>query len=82
MLQVKGNYKNNYPDQTCRWCKTHPETQQHILSKCTHFQRFTNGIPYKAYFEDDGDVIKTTTRALEQIIQQIDGMNSEKTPMT
>ena len=77
MLHVKGNYKNKYPDLMCRWCKKHSETQQHVLSKCTHFRRVTNNITYKAFFEDNMDTIKITTRALEQIIPQIDTMNNE-----
>ena len=35
MTKVKGNYKNEYPDQTCRACKNHPETHLHALYECT-----------------------------------------------
>ena len=31
MLKVKGNYKNKYPNPTCRWCTLTNETQEHIL---------------------------------------------------
>ena len=34
MLKVKGNYKNGFPDQTCRACKKNPETQKHVLHDC------------------------------------------------
>ena len=34
MTKIKGNYKNEYPDQTCRACKTHPETHLHALYEC------------------------------------------------
>ncbi len=76
MLQVKGNFKNKYPDLTCRWCKKHAETQIHILSGCTHFQRITKEISYKTYYEDERPMIKEATTALELIIPQIDEMNN------
>ena len=34
MLKVKGNYKNGFPDQTCRACQNSPETQAHVLYDC------------------------------------------------
>ena len=34
MTKFKGNYKNQYPDQTCRACKKYPETHQHALYEC------------------------------------------------
>ena len=34
MIKVKANYKNEYPDQTCRACKIEIETQQHALNEC------------------------------------------------
>ena len=34
MTKVKGNYKNEFPVQMYRACKTHPETQAHALSDC------------------------------------------------
>ena len=35
MMRVKGNYKNGYPNQTCRACKSEPESQTHVLEECT-----------------------------------------------
>ena len=34
MLKVKENYKNGYPDQTCRACKINNESQRHVLFEC------------------------------------------------
>ena len=34
MIDIKGNYKNKYPDQTCRLCKNNNETQEHVLEEC------------------------------------------------
>ena len=34
MTKVKANYKNEYPDQTCRACKRELATQQHALYEC------------------------------------------------
>ena len=34
MIDVKMNYKGKYSDTTCRHCKKHPETQEHILQEC------------------------------------------------
>ena len=34
MIKVKGNYKNGYPDQTCRACKEKPESQKHVFYEC------------------------------------------------
>ena len=34
MLDIKGNYKNKYPNMICRLCKNETETQEHILNKC------------------------------------------------
>ena len=34
MIKVKGNYKNGFPDLTCRACNIEPETQVHVLNEC------------------------------------------------
>ena len=34
MIKVKGNYKNGYPDLTCRACQKDHETQAHVLYEC------------------------------------------------
>ena len=34
MTKIKGNYKNEYPDQACRACKNMPETHLHALNEC------------------------------------------------
>ena len=39
MLKVKGNYKNGFPDLTCRACKKEDETQAHILYECDSLHR-------------------------------------------
>ena len=34
MLEVKANYKNKYPDKTCRICHQEEETRDHVLQQC------------------------------------------------
>ena len=34
MIKVKANYKNGFPDQTCRACNDQAETQNHVLNEC------------------------------------------------
>ena len=34
MLKVKNNYKNGFPDLTCRACNVECETQSHVLYEC------------------------------------------------
>ena len=34
LLEVKANYKNKYPDKTCRICHQEEETQDHVVQQC------------------------------------------------
>ena len=46
MIKVKGNYKNEYPDQTYRAYKKYAETQQHALKECKTLNPVTSASVY------------------------------------
>ena len=45
MTKVKGNYKNGYPDQKCRACKSMDESQYHVLNECPTLHHNTTRRP-------------------------------------
>ena len=67
MLQIKGNYKNNYNDMKCRWCHAAIETQKHILTSCREFTEITDNTTYSSYFSEDPNKLKPILKALDKI---------------
>ena len=54
MLPLKENQRNQYQDASCRFCKTHQESQKHILEECRGIERKgESNITYVDIFKDD-----------------------------
>ena len=73
MLRIKGNYKNEYPNQTCRLCHTQPETHQHILEECPVLHKNDDSkVTVKEIFNENVSSLKTTCKKLEAIMTQLE----------
>ena len=59
MLKVKGNYKNGYPELSCRLCKKAEETQTHILEECEKIHcDDAIKVPKHQLFDEDTDTLR------------------------
>ena len=72
MIKVKGNYKNEYPDQTCRACKTEPETQSHTLNECEKLNLINSASTDKIdIFCNDPEELKLMATKIDQICEKL-----------
>ena len=71
MIKVNGNYKNNYTDMNCRWCHEYEETQVHILTECTEFNKKREKTTYETYFSDNRSSTSIAEKSLAAAINQI-----------
>ena len=70
MIKVKANYKNEYPDQTCRACKIEIETQQHALYECTALNPTTSASNDSTeLFCNDTEQLKILAKKIDQICE-------------
>ena len=72
MMKVKENYKNNYNDMNCRWCKFGNETQEHILEECEEFPIHRANIKSKDIFQEDCIKLKEIARTLKEVYKELD----------
>ena len=79
MIKIKGNYKNEYPDLTCRACKNHPETHMHALNECEILHNPTTA-PTESektncdivdIFSDDTEKLKYEAIKIEKICEKL-----------
>ena len=67
MIAAKANHKNQYGEHLqCRYCNKDEETQEHILTKCTHLHTKGPKIGYRDLFQDQ-DLEKLRTAAVHII---------------
>ena len=72
MAPIKENYKNKYPDQTCRLCKNQIETQRHILNECQVIHTDNkNKINENDIFKNSVQVLKNINQKWENIMEYI-----------
>ena len=72
MIKVKGNYKNEYPDQTCRACKKYAETQQHALKECEILNPVTSAsTETDMLFSDDTEQLKHLAIKFDKICEEL-----------
>ena len=72
MVDVKNNYRGKYPDNICRGCGSHPETQTHIFEECPKFhQNNTTKITNTQIFSDDIETLKQTSSNIDLILRRI-----------
>ena len=73
MLKVKANYKNGFPDQTCRACKAANETQKHVLEECTALHPYGQSSRSKPIdpFSNNINDMKTTVKHIEDITETL-----------
>ena len=72
MLKVKGNYKNGYPDLSCRLCKQHDEIQTHIPEECLamHHNSFSK-VPMHQLFSEEADTLRQVASNLQNITEKL-----------
>ena len=66
MTKIKGNYKNEFPDQMCRACKSNPETHLHALNECETLH------PYASTSTDIDYLFCSDTETLQNVATKID----------
>ena len=63
MITAKANQKNQYGEHLqCRYCNKEEETQEHIITECTHLHPKGPKIGYRDLFQDQ-DLEKLRTAA-------------------
>ncbi len=77
MMDVKGNFKNKYPDSKCRWCNHPQETQKHILIECSGFKEITNNMSYHTYFQEDAKSYEASKQILGKVYKIIEQQENE-----
>ena len=72
MIKVKGNYKNGYPDLTCRLCGSEEESQTHILETC-HMMHpdDTNKVSKLQLFSENADALRLTAKKIDKIMEKL-----------
>jgi len=72
MLQVKSNYKNGHSELMCRKCRSHEETQDHILNECQvlHTDNSTKIAPGDISTENI-QTLREMSKRIDDIIQQL-----------
>ena len=74
MLDIKNNFRNKYPDITCRACKKEAETQEHVLETCqTIHQNEETKTSKDEIFNEDPDALQVTA---EKIRKNLEKLNS------
>ena len=65
MIDIKNNFRNKYPDITCRACGKDEETQEHVLETCQTLHKNPSNLVTKI------DIFEETTSALQVTAQKI-----------
>ena len=72
MLDVKNNYRNKYNDLTCRACKNEPETQEHVLEKCSAIHKDpSTTAPRSEIFKENTLTLKTIAKKIRKITETL-----------
>ena len=75
MTKIKGNYKNEYPDQTCRACKNNHETHLHALNECETLHPDVSTSTNTDYiFCDDTEELKIVATKIDKICEKLNEM--------
>ena len=73
MIKIRGNYKNGNSDLTCRACKIHMETQDHVLETCPQIHRTDETkITKSMLFSENPDTLRKVAANLEKIIGKLE----------
>ena len=65
MIDVKNNFRNKYPDTTCRACGKETETQEHVLETCQTLH------PDPSTKVNTGEIFGDAPNALQVVAQKI-----------
>ena len=77
MIKIKNNYRNAHNNIHCRMCKTHQETQEHILEHCPTIHNTENlKTPKHELFNTNTNKMKNTAQNLMKILNLL-----SETPM-
>ena len=80
MLPVKMNQKKKFQkNTTCRYCKSSPETQKHIIEECKEPPWANEAIKYIFFQKKDVHVLKTMANRIIRIVESIETHNEDQT---
>ena len=82
MLPEKMNQKSNkvQKNTTCRYCKSSPETQKHIIEECKETPWTNEEIKYKNIFKNkDVHVLKNMANWIIRIVESMETHNEDQT---
>ena len=69
MIDIRSNYKNKYPDMTC---KNEPETQEHVLDNCNAIHiDYNTKVPTTDIFSEDTKTLKQTAKKIRKILETL-----------
>ena len=72
MIDVKNNFRNKYPDITCRACGINPETQEHVLETCqTLHANPCNVVKIEDIFEIDPTALQVTANKIRTTLEKL-----------
>ena len=72
MTRINGNYKNEFPDQTCRACKSNPETHMHALNECITLNPLANASTDNLdMFSENIEILKNEANKIELICNKL-----------
>ena len=73
MLDVKNNFRNKHPNNTCRACAKSNETQEHVLSECQSIhQDDSSKVEETELTSDDTEALKRVSQKIELIMAKLE----------
>ena len=73
MLDVKNNFRNKHPNNTCRACAKSDETQEHVLSECQSIhQDDSSKVEETELTSDDTEALKRVSQKIELIMAKLE----------
>ena len=72
MIDVKNNFRNKYPDITCRACGSEPETQEHVLETCqTIHENPDSTVSKNDIFNEDPSALQETAKRIRTSLEKL-----------
>ena len=72
MIDVKNNFRNKYPDNTCRACGSETETQEHVLETCqTIHENPDSKVSKNDLFNEDPTALQETSKRIRNTLEEL-----------